>query len=327
MKIVFPVESLELGGGARYIFQLANALIDRNHDVEIVIPHNAPLVWPLRTKIRRVSKLTPSSIPKADFILPNFYTTVLPAWQSKKGKVVRLSLCYEPLWVKDAEYAKQTFLLDVPILSLSQWHRQIILQDTGRNSTIIGGGVDTEIFRPHTKLSAQTDRKTIFYILRSAGYTWKGSDDFWEACRRLLNSIPNLDICVVNPEGSHGETSVPYRTLAAPTDLEMARLYAQADLFVSTSYLEAFPLPHLEAMACGTAVVTTDSGGTREYTQQDGNCLIVPSSDIDQLTAAMHRLLINGEERQRLAVAGLNTAQNWSWQNVALKLENVLRVM
>jgi len=66
MKIVFPVLSLEMGGGARFIYQLANALVDRGHDIEVVMPENAAQVWPLRAKLTRVKELTSSSIPSGD---------------------------------------------------------------------------------------------------------------------------------------------------------------------------------------------------------------------------------------------------------------------
>ncbi len=121
MKIVIPVLSLETGG-TRFIYQLANRLVDKGHSVEIVLPENATVAWPLRTQITRVKELTPDTLPAADFILLNFYPTVFPAWESKKGRVVRLSLGYEPLWVKETEKARGSYLIDAPIISISQWH-------------------------------------------------------------------------------------------------------------------------------------------------------------------------------------------------------------
>ena len=326
MKLVIPVISLETGG-TRFIYQLANELVDKGHNVEIVLPENASVAWPLRTKITRVKELTPDTIPPADFILPNFYRTVFPAWESKKGQVVRLSLGYEPLWVKE-EKALASYLIDAPIISLSQWHRQLILQGTGRDSTVIPGGVDSTVFRPLPKKSLSTGRLTIAYILRSKehGYTWKGSEDFWEACRRLAQLVPTFDVQVVTPEGAGYHTShpYPYEIVEATTDSEMARFYAQADVFVSTSYFESFSMPLLEAMACGTAVVTTDNGGNRDYAKNGENCLLVPPSDINQLTLALTHLLTQEKERNKLAQTGLHFVQSWTWRHSADKLEALL---
>ncbi|HWQ42653.1 MAG TPA: glycosyltransferase family 4 protein [Desulfosporosinus sp.] len=326
MKIVFPVLSLEMGGGARFIYHLANALADKGHDIEVVMPEKGVQVWPLRTKLKRVKELTPSSIPSADFILPNFYPTVSPAWESRKGRVVRLSLGYEPLWVPDSEIAKQTYLIGAPIMSISQWHRQILLQGTGLESTVISPGVDTSIFHPYPKLSKQTDRKNIFYIMRDPnfGYTWKGGADFLQAVNSLKDEV-SFEITVTIPEKATFTSPVPCRIMTTTTDQEMAEMYAQADLFVYTSYFEAFGLPPLEAMACGTAVVTTDCGGNRDYTRNGENCLLVPPSDTDLLSSAIYRLLTNDTERQSFAASGHLFSQAWSWQRTADQVEAFLR--
>ncbi len=325
MKIVIPVLSLEVGG-TRFIYQLANELADKGHTVEIVLPEKASLAWPLRTKITRVRQLTPDSIPTADFILPNFYPTVYPAWASKKGRVIRLSLGYEPLWVKEAEIARTTYLIDAPIISLSQWHRQQILQGTGRDSTVIPGGVDTTVFRPELKISLSAGHPVIAYILRSKehGYTWKGTEDFWQACRYLKKLVPDFEIQVVTPEGAHYQSPFPYKLVKAHSDAEMARFYAQADIFVSTSYFESFSMPPLEAMACGTAVVTTDCGGNREYAKNGENCLIVSPGDSKKLAMLLRQLLTQEQKRNQLAQAGLQFAQSWTWRRTADQVEALL---
>lgn len=325
MKIVIPVLSLETGG-SRFIYQLANELVDKGHRVEIVLPENAAVAWPVRAQLTRVKALTPMTIPSGDFLLPNFFPTVFPAWESKKGRVVRLSLGYEPLWVKEAESARATYLIDAPIISLSQWHRQLILQGTGRDSTVIPGGVATTIFRPSPKQSLSTGHLTLAYILRSKehGYTWKGIEDFWEACSRLAQSIPGFNIQVVTPEGARYPAPLPYKIVKAETDAEMALFYAQADIFVSTSYFESFSMPLLEAMACGTAVVTTDNGGSRDYAKNGENCLLVPPSDIKQLTQALAELLTQEMKRNQLAQTGFQFAQSWTWKRTADKVEALL---
>ncbi|GAB6152820.1 glycosyltransferase family 4 protein [Desulfosporosinus burensis] len=325
MKLVIPVVSLETGG-TRFIYQLANEMVDKGHSVEIVLPENASVAWPLRAQITRVKKLTPNTIPPADFILPNFYPTVFPAWESKKGRVVRLSLGYEPLWVNETAKARASYLIDAPIISISQWHRQLILQETGRDSTVIPGGVDTTVFKHFPKLSLSTGRLTIAYILRSKdhGYTWKGAEDFWEACQHLSQSVPDFDIQVVTPERVPSQAPLPYKIVKADTDTEMAHFYAQADIFVSTSYFEAFALPPLEAMACGTAVVTTDNGGNRDYAKNRENCLLVPPSDIKQLTQALAQLLTQETLRNQLAHAGSQFALPWTWRHTADKVEALL---
>lgn len=325
MKIVIPVASLEVGG-TRYLYQLANQLVVQGHRVEFVMPEGAPLFWPVQAKVTRVPSLSPTSIPAGDFILPNWWATVRPAYESHRGRIVRLSLGYEPMWVSQSESAKQTYLIDAPLITISEWHRQLALTNAGRDSVVIHGGVDHTIFHPHPKSSQVTGRKSIFYIHRakSHGYYWKGTDDFWQACTRLRAKLPDFDINVVTPENQPFNAPVPCNFWQAGSDHVLAKLYAEADLFVSTSYFESFSLPPLEAMACGTAVVTTDSGGNRDYTQAGVNCLVVPPSDIGALAGAMEHLLRNDTERARMALAGYNNSQTWTWQQTGRKMQDFL---
>ena len=325
MKLVFPNQALGLGGGARFVCELANGLVRRGHDVEIVIPEEGSIVWPLRATVTRVKELTATAIPAGDFIIPNFYQTVMPAWEAQKGRVVRLSLGYEPLWIKD-DTARQTYLINAPIVCLSEWQRLMILHGTGRQSTVIHGGVDPSIFHPYTKLSHTTGKKTVFYIARSPhyGYTFKGARDFWAAMTKLEGLVPPFNLHIVHPEPDSLDAPLPCIEMKPADDMAMAQLYGEADVFVFSSYFEAFGLPPLEAMACGTAVVTTDCGGNRDYARHGENCLVVPPSDIEQLTAAIRHLLLNDADRKRVAEAGFKLASTWTWERTAEQFERIL---
>lgn len=327
MRIVIPAGSLEKGGGARFLYQLANSLHDKGHHVEIAIPEHSIVEWPLRAKLTRIKELSPALIPPADFILPNFYTTVMAARQAQKGRVVRLCLGYEPLWVPHAEQAKQTYLIGVPVISISEWLRQLILQQTGVNSTVISPGINTSLLHPLPKQSLGTGRKTIMYIMRakSQGYFWKGNDEFWQASTRLRSEMPELNIIVVTPE--HDAVPIACQVVNSPEDTDLARLYATADVFVYASHFEGFGLPPLEAMACGTAVVTTDCGGNRDYTQNGENCLVVPPNDGERLTSSIRYLLLNDNERLRIAANAHLFAQTWTWQRTADRVEAFLNAL
>jgi glycosyltransferase involved in cell wall biosynthesis len=157
----------------------------------------------------------------------------------------------------------------------------------------------------------------------ASGYTWKGGTEFLKAVTRLKDQI-DFDLTVSIPENAFFTSSVPCQTKTTTSDREMAQLYAQADLFVYSSYFEAFGLPPLESMACSTAVVTTDCGGNRDYTRNGDNCLLVPPSDLEQLSLAIYRLLSNDTERQHIASSGHAFAQSWTWQRTADQVEAFL---
>ena len=70
---------------------------------------------------------------------------------------------------------------------------------------------------------------------------------------------------------------------------ELAKLYTAADVFVNPTYEDNFPTVNLEALACGTPVVTFDAGGSAECLT--ANCgMAVPAGNMDALEAAIRRV-------------------------------------
>jgi glycosyltransferase involved in cell wall biosynthesis len=91
--------------------------------------------------------------------------------------------------------------------------------------------------------------------------------------------------------------------------------YAAATVFTLPSLYEGFGMPLLEAMACGTPVVTTTSSSLPEVVGDAG--LTVPPTDADALGGALLRLLDDAELRAELREQGLRRARRFSWRATA----------
>jgi glycosyltransferase involved in cell wall biosynthesis len=96
---------------------------------------------------------------------------------------------------------------------------------------------------------------------------------------------------------------VPHRTLAA--------LYRMAAVFAFPSLYEGFGLPPLEAMACGTPVVTSRLSSLPEVVG-DGALLVDPYSE-EEIASGIARLLDDAELRRALVARGLARAAVFSW--------------
>ncbi|TAK30220.1 MAG: glycosyltransferase family 1 protein [Chloroflexota bacterium] len=101
-------------------------------------------------------------------------------------------------------------------------------------------------------------------------------------------------------------------------DADLPALLSRAELFVYPSLYEGFGLPPLEAMACGIPVVCSNSSSLPEVVGEAG--LMVDPHDIEALAAAMERALTDQELRGRMAQAGLERAQAFTWENAARAL-------
>ena len=70
---------------------------------------------------------------------------------------------------------------------------------------------------------------------------------------------------------------------------ELAMLYSLADVFVNPTYADMFPTVNLEALACGTPVVTYRTGGSPEAIDEETG-VVVPQGDVNALTEAIRRI-------------------------------------
>ena len=98
-------------------------------------------------------------------------------------------------------------------------------------------------------------------------------------------------------------------------DADKAALLTGADVFAYPSRYEGFGLPVLEAMACGTPVVTT-TGGSLPEVAGDAATLIDPG-DEDALAAAIAKLATDPAARQDAAARGLARAATFTWKRCA----------
>jgi glycosyltransferase involved in cell wall biosynthesis len=101
-------------------------------------------------------------------------------------------------------------------------------------------------------------------------------------------------------------------------DADLPGLYSLAELFAFPSLYEGFGLPVLEAMACGAAVVTADNSSLPEVAGDAA--LLIDARDTDALTAAMARILNDGQLRAELRQKSLARAQLFSWEQSARQL-------
>jgi glycogen synthase len=125
-------------------------------------------------------------------------------------------------------------------------------------------------------------------------------------------------------KGLAGEMGVADRVAfsMASSRQDLRDRYRAADLLVFPSeWPEPFGLVPLEAMACGTPVVATGTGGSGEYLDDEGNCVLFTPRDPDSLAKAVVRVAQDPQLRSRIASGGIETARRMTMDIYADRLE------
>lgn len=112
-------------------------------------------------------------------------------------------------------------------------------------------------------------------------------------------------------------------SITRPTDDELCRLYNQAAVFVFPSFYEGFGLPPLEAMACGTPVISSRASSLPEIL--GSSALLVDPRSEAELTRALVVVLSDGRLRRELSQRGLAHARHFSWERTAVETLAIYR--
>jgi len=127
---------------------------------------------------------------------------------------------------------------------------------------------------------------------------------------------------IFNLVGELGLTDhIPFAGYVPQADLPL--WYNAASLFVYPSLFEGFGLPVLEAMACGTPVITSNVSSLPEVAGEAA--ITVSPTDTAALSQAMERVFRNPELAQSLKEKGLRQAATFSWQKTAAETVAVYR--
>jgi len=343
IRVAIPLAGFNLSGGVKSLVAVANALAERGHAARFIVPDFAatpPASLYPGVRVRVVSTGPaglPSSLRKlihlarlatlatagADVCLANYFTTAYVALASKWLRGDRAVLAYNvrgyepmshgllanaslPSRLVRAALAWASYRLPLQKICTTEWLRE---QTRDPAAFVVGHGIELRIFRPPPSRPAREGGRVVVGTIGRFGEA-KGYPDFLRALDLLPADLP-IEIRVAAPDAVDPPTRFPARIEHPRPEHEMAAFYSRCDLFVFSSRGEGFGLPALEAMAYGCALVTTDSGGVRQFARGGENCLMTPPDNPPALAQAIQSLVGDPDHRQRLIEAGLRTARDY----------------
>jgi glycosyltransferase involved in cell wall biosynthesis len=184
------------------------------------------------------------------------------------------------------------------VLAWTDWARRAVERQAPRARVIEHHpGLDLRRYRPVAR--GGRERPRVLFV--GGRFAEKGGEDLLTALAPDLGSKVDLDL--VTPAAVQERPGVRVHRLA-PSDPRLLDLQQQADVLCLPTYGDTNPWVLLEAMACGTAVLSTRVGGIPDLLDDGRAGVLAPYGDPRALREALSALLSDPERRAQLGARG-----------------------
>ena len=176
---------------------------------------------------------------------------------------------------------------DLTVAACSKWMADYVKDSffSDRQVHVIHNGIDIDVFRP---LEVTSDGRFRILAVSNVWNREKGLYDIYKLRQMLPDDFVITVVGLAKEQLRQIPDGIAGMGRTAGVD-ELVRLYNEADVLVNASYADTFPTVNLEALSCGTPVVTYDTGGSPEAVDEDTG-IVVPRGDVQSLAAALMHL-------------------------------------
>mgnify|MGYP002772453602 FL=1 len=267
-----------------HLHNLHDSYINLSMLISYIKKHNVPTVWTLHDCWAFTGQCPHFTIVKCDkwkagcHNCPQYkeypaslYDNTKKMWQLKKKwftGVKNMTIVTPSEWL--AGLARESYLKQYPI-------------------EVINNGIDLNVFKPtHSNFREQYGIPGDKYIVLGVSFAWgyrKGLDCFVEMAEKLGEQY---QIVLVGTDDEI-DKNLPHNIISihrTQNQKELAEVYSAADVFVMPTREENYPTVNMEAIACGTPVVTFDTGGSPEMLD-DKTGIVVEANDIEATKKAI----------------------------------------
>lgn len=320
-------EGRRISGVERYASEILRCLGDQ---VRVVRPRN---------KLRGVRGhlweqfMLPFLVPKNEVLWSPANSGPL-AVSNQIATIHDLSPLEHPEWFR-ADFAAW-YRLFLPILAKrirrilvpSNYVKQTIEARLGvRNVIVTSEGVDGIFFNPNARQD-RYDLPESYILFLGSLEPRKNLPGLLSAWNQISDDFTNTWLIIA------GDTDRVFQDVKFPSpgkrvhflgyipEVQLPGLYAGASFFVLPSIEEGFGLPALEAMSCGTPVITSKAGALPEIVGDAA--LLVNPLRVDEIGEAMRSLLSSKRLQSDLKQKGLEQVRGFTWDRTAERIWDIL---
>lgn len=181
---------------------------------------------------------------------------------------------------------------NLTIIACSEWIANFVRQSFLKDKPIyvINNGVDLNVFKGSESLG--TNKKS-FHVL-AVSNVWNKDKGFGDILklREILSNEYEITIVGVTKQQLNSLPQGIVGIERTQNVQELVALYSKADVFINPTYADNFPTVNLEALSCGTPVITYRTGGSPEALDEKTG-VVVEQGDINGLAVAIQKMKEN----------------------------------
>lgn len=341
MIFCYLLESTELCGGVRVVFDQARGLLKRGHQVLIRAKYGDHHWYHHDLHIDYVSDLAEplEQGMHTDIVIATFWTTVLPAISLNCARTFHFCQGYEGDFIEYAAIKSEidaAYCQAITKLTIGDWiseRLQVVFGTKQFSIYTIGQIVDIELFN----VSSLTIRRIWRYLLPCTVKILligtfesrvKGIANALHAIQLLrqqgvklsLTRVSNLPL---NPDENNITHIDSYAYNIAPS--AMAYLYHHHDLMMAPSLVqEGFGLPFAEALACGLPCVATRIPSYLSFHENHDYATFVAPANPDAMARAAFTLINDYHQQNKQRQQGIQLVPQLFSENIVIeKLESI----
>lgn len=345
IHFVLPSPSTKPGGGTRVLYEYANRLSLRGHEVHIyhsivkpfrfmrspvwfkwmmstITNYLKPCWFKFNPTVKRhiVPDITDRYLADSDIVIGTWWEMAYRINDLSPQKGIKFNLIQDTeLWTGHEKLVKESYNLPINHLVIARYLQDLVSETSGIQPILLPNAIDREKFKLIRPIE---QRKINTVIMLYSDELRKGSQYGLKALQQLKKEVKDLRVTL-------------FSTFPKPSDLpewitfykqpqNLPELYNQSNIFLSPSLGEGWALPPAEAMSCGCAVVCTAIGGHADYAFDEQTALLVKPASAEEIEQQILRLLNDDELRKSIANKGNEfITQNYHWDKSVDQLEEI----
>lgn len=333
MKIIFLEPHLKLAGGVYVSMTFAEELSRRGHEVIVAVESksltryirnlfNIHSLLPRHSKVKIVRVKNFSDLPDADIFFADSWKVAAKLFaMNVRGTKFQYVQHDERMYHGDPKDVESVFRLPIKKFVNATWLYDIFKNEFNTETEILFNAIDCDLFNPN-KRTRPKDDADIRVLLLHHDYGWKGTRQGADIVRKLQKSNPHVKLILYGTRMK--KIDIPcdeyYYNIVGE---DLARLFANSDIYLGCSIDDSRPLAHRWAMASGPALVAYDNVSSSDYMVDEETALIANKGDVDDLSKQLERAIRDPQLRKHIANNALTYVRSLpTWKELTDQLED-----